>query len=135
APTAPMISSVCRTRFHPLSHHGNDMGRIERLVKIQTWHAERFANFVGKLAAIQDGDGTLLDHSLFLYGSNMSNSDRHNSFPLPNILVGGACGKVKGGRQIDLAPHTPLSNVLLTILNTVGVEQRTFGGSTGTISI
>jgi hypothetical protein len=121
--------------FHPLSHHANDLGRIERLVKIQTWHAERFAAFVGKLAAIQDGDGTLLDHSLFLYGSNMSNSDRHNSFPLPNILVGGACGQVKGGQHIDLAPHTSLSNVLLTILNIVGVEQKSFGGSTGTIAV
>jgi hypothetical protein len=121
--------------FHPLSHHANDMGRIERLVKIQTWHAERFAQFLGKLAATQDGDGTLLDHSIFLYGSNMSNSDKHNSYPLPNILVGGACGKVKGSQHIDLPPHTPLSNVLLTILNTVGVADKKFGASTGTIAV
>ena len=121
--------------FHPLSHHANDMGRLQRLVKIQTWHAERFAHFVDKLASIQDGDGTLLDHSIFLYGSNMSNSDRHNSYPLPNILVGGACGKVKGGQHIDLPPHTPLSNVLLTVLNTVGADDKKFGASTGTISI
>ncbi|MGH8327039.1 MAG: DUF1552 domain-containing protein, partial [Steroidobacteraceae bacterium] len=78
---------------------------------------------------------SILDHSLFLYGSNMSNSDKHNSFPLPNIIVGGACGKVKGGQQIDLPDRTPLSNVLLTILNTVGVDAKKFGGSTGTISI
>ncbi|HTV79211.1 MAG TPA: DUF1552 domain-containing protein [Steroidobacteraceae bacterium] len=121
--------------FHPLSHHANDMGRIQRLVKIQTWHAERFAKFLDKLAATPDGDGTLLDHSIFLYGSNMSNSDRHNSYPLPNILVGGACGKVKGGQHIDLPEHTPLSNVLLTILNTVGVDDKKFGGSTGTITV
>jgi len=121
--------------FHPLSHHANDVGRIERLVKIQTWHAQRFAQFLGKLAATQDGDGTLLDHSIFLYGSNMSNSDKHNSYPLPNILVGGACGKVKGSQHIDLPPHTPLSNVLLTILNTVGVDQQKFGASTGTIAV
>ena len=121
--------------FHPLSHHANDMGRIQRLVKIQTWHAERFAHFVDKLASIQDGDGTLLDHSIFLYGSNMSNSDRHNSYPLPNILVGGGCGKVKGGQHIELPPHTPLSNVLLTVLNTVGGDDKKFGASTGTISI
>ncbi|HEY1898737.1 MAG TPA: DUF1552 domain-containing protein [Steroidobacteraceae bacterium] len=121
--------------FHPLSHHANDMGRLQRLVKIQTWHAERFAQFLGKLAATQDGDGTLLDHSIFLYGSNMSNSDKHNSYPLPNILVGGACGKVKGSQHIELPPNTPLSNVLLTILNTVGVDDKKFGASTGTIAV
>ncbi|HEY4338962.1 MAG TPA: DUF1552 domain-containing protein [Steroidobacteraceae bacterium] len=121
--------------FHPLSHHANDMGRIQRLVKIQTWHAERFAQFLGKLAATPDGDGTLLDHSIFLYGSNMSNSDKHNSYPLPNILVGGACGKVKGSQHIDLPPHTPLSNVLLTVLNIVGAKDQKFGASTGTIAV
>jgi Protein of unknown function (DUF1552) len=121
--------------FHPLSHHANDIGRMQRLVKIQAWHTARFADFVHKMASTPDGDGTLLDHSLFLYGSNMSNSDRHNSYPLPNIIVGRACGRVKGGQQIDLPPHTTLSNVLLTILNTVGVEQKRFGSSTGTISI
>src|SRR6476660_7274938 len=68
--------------FHPLSHHANEVSRIEKLVKIQTWHLERFAAFVTKLAAVKEGDGTLLDHSMFLYGSNMSNSDRHNGHPL-----------------------------------------------------
>ncbi len=121
--------------FHPLSHHANDLERLRRLVKIQTWHAARFADFVGKLASVQDGDGTLLDHSIFLYGSNMSNSDKHDSYPLPNILVGGACGKHKGGRQIDLPPHTPLSNVLLTVLNLCGGEEKKFGASTGAIAV
>ena len=122
--------------FHPLSHHANDLERLHRLIKIETWHAERFAHFIDKLASTQDGDGTLLDHSIFLYGSNMSNSDKHDSYPLPNIIVGGACGKIKGGGQhIDLPPHTALSNLLLTILNTVGVDQKQFGSSTGTISI
>ena len=82
--------------FHPVSHHANDMGRLEKLVKIQTWHVERFAAFVGKLAAVPDGDGTLLDHSMFLYGSNMSNSDKHNGHPLPTILVGGGNGTLQG---------------------------------------
>ncbi|HTW38415.1 MAG TPA: DUF1552 domain-containing protein [Steroidobacteraceae bacterium] len=121
--------------FHPLSHHANDLGRIQKLIKVQTWHAERFADFLAKLAATPDGDGTLLDHSIFLYGSNMSNSDRHDSYPLPNILAGGACGKVKGGRHIELPPHTPLANVLLTILNVVGVDAQKFGGSTGPIAV
>ena len=68
--------------FHPLSHHANDRERLLKLVKIQRYHMERFADFVAKIAAIPDGDGTLLDNSLFMYGSNMSNSDRHNNYPL-----------------------------------------------------
>src|SRR4029434_2957524 len=73
--------------FHPVSHHANDLQRIEQLVKIQTWHMERFAEFLGKLAAVQDGEGTLLDNAMFLYGSNMSNSDLHNTYPLPTLLI------------------------------------------------
>src|SRR4051812_2696878 len=88
--------------FHPVSHHANDLSRIEKLIKIQTWHMERFAAFVKKLSAVPDGDGTLLDHSMFLYGSNMSNSDRHNGHPLPTVLVGGGNGKLRGGHHIDL---------------------------------
>src|SRR5215216_8132187 len=88
--------------FHPVSHHANDLSRIEKLTKIQTWHIERFAAFVKKLAAIPDGDGTLLDHSMFLYGSNMSNSDRHNGYPLPTILVGGGNGVLRGGQHLAL---------------------------------
>src|SRR5207253_1470638 len=74
--------------FHPTSHHANEIGRIEKLVKIQTWHMDKFAEFITNLAAVKEGEGTLLDTSLFLYGSNMSNSDRHNGHPLPTILVG-----------------------------------------------
>ncbi len=90
--------------FHPVSHHANDVTRLEKLAKIQTWHVERFAAFVKKLAAVKDGDGTLLDHALFLYGSNMSNSDKHNGHPLPTLLVGGGNGKVRGGQHIDAGP-------------------------------
>ena len=117
--------------FHPVSHHANDPSRIEKLVKIQTWHLERFSAFVKKLAAIQDGDGTLLDHAMFLYGSNMSNSDRHNGHPLPTILVGGGNGKLRGGRHIDPGQPTPISNVHLTILDKINARQETFGDSTG----
>ena len=120
--------------FHEVSHHANDMGRLEKLVKIQTWHAERFASFVGKLAAVADGDGTLLDHSLFLYGSNMSNSDKHNGHPLPTILVGGGNGTVKGGQHIELPSATPLANLHMTILEKAGTPQKTFGDSTGSIA-
>ena len=120
--------------FHPVSHHANDLGRIEKLVKIQTWHMDRFAEFLGKLAEVRDGEGTLLDNSIFLYGSNMSNSDRHNGHPLPTILVGGGGGKLTGGRHIELPEPTPLANLHLTILGKAGVEQKSFGDSTGTIA-
>jgi hypothetical protein len=95
---------------------------------------ERFAAFLGKLAAIPDGNGTLLDHSLFLYGSNMSNSDRHNGHPLPNILVGGGNGAHRGGQHIELDRPTSIANVHLTILDKIGAAQDSFGDSTGTIA-
>jgi hypothetical protein len=120
--------------FHPVSHHANDMGRLEKLIKIQTWHVERFAKFVASLAAVPDGDGTLLDHSLFLYGSNMSNSDKHNGHPLPTILVGGGNGTMRGGQHMELPSPTPLANLHMTILEKVGTPQKSFGDSTGTIA-
>jgi hypothetical protein len=120
--------------FHPVSHHANDLDRIEKLVKIQTWHMERFAAFLASIAAIPDGDGTLLDHSMFLYGSNMSNSDRHNGHPLPTILVGGGNGTLRGGQHIELPSPTPLANLHLTILEKVGAPRESFGDGTGTIA-
>ena len=120
--------------FHPVSHHANDLGRIEKLAKIQTWHMERFAAFLTKMASTPDGEGTLLDHAMFLYGSNMSNSDRHNGHPLPTILVGGGNGSLKGGQHLDLREPTPLANLHLTILEKAGIEEKAFGDSTGTIA-
>jgi len=120
--------------FHPLSHHANKLESLHKLVRIQRYHMERFADFLAKLDSIPDGEGTLLDNSLFLYGSNMSNSDRHNNYPLPNILVGGACGALNGGRHIDLPEHTTLSNLLLTVLNKAGLERTNFADSTGEIA-
>jgi hypothetical protein len=120
--------------FHPLSHHANDRERLLKLVRIQKYHVERFAAFVKKLADTPDGDGTLLDHSMFMYGSNMSNSDRHNNYPLPNILVGGANGRLKGGQHIDLPEHTALTNLLLTVLNKAGLDMQSFADSTGEIA-
>ena len=119
--------------FHPLSHHANDVERLEKLVKIQRYHVERFNDFIAKMAATPDGDGSLLDHSIFMYGSNMSNSDRHNNYPLPNILVGGGCGTIKGGQHIVLPEHTPIANLHLTVLNKVGIAQEKFADSTGLI--
>lgn len=120
--------------FHPLSHHANDPGKKEKLVRIQTFHTEVFAKFLTKLAAMPDGEGSILDNSLFLYGSNMSNSDRHNQFPLPTALVGGACGKLKGGQHLRYPDHTPLANVLATMLDRSGVPENKLGDSTGPLA-
>jgi len=121
--------------FHPMSHHANDLERLNKLAKIQTWHVEKFAEFLVKMAGTPDGQGTLLDHSIFMYGSNMSNSDLHNNYPEPNILVGGGNGKMKlGGQHLALPEKTPIANLHLTLLQKVGVERGQFGDSTGTIS-
>ena len=95
---------------------------------------QRFADFVDKLAKTPDGEGSLLDHSLLMYGSNMSNSDRHNNYPLPNILVGGACGALKGGQHITLPEYTTFSNLHLTVVNKAGLEMKSIGDSTGEIA-
>ena len=116
--------------FHPLSHHNNEPAKMDRLVKVQTYHTQVFAKFLDKLAKMPDGDGTMLDHSLFLYGSNMSNSNAHNHYPLPTSIVGG-WKTVKGGQHIVPAEHTPLSNVLLTMLDRAGIPQDKIGDSTG----
>ena len=121
--------------FHPVSHHANDLERINKLVKIQTWHVQKFSEFVSKMAATPDGDGTLLDHSIFMYGSNMSNSDLHNNYPVPNILVGGGNGRVKiAGQHIALPERTPIANLHLTILQKAGIERDKVADSTGVIA-
>ena len=121
--------------FHPVSHHANDLTRIEKLAKIQTWHLEQFAGFVKKMAETPDGQGSLLDHSILMYGSNMSNSDRHDNYPEPNIVVGGGNGKMRlGGQHLVLPERTPIANLHLTLLQKVGVERGAFGDSTGTIA-
>jgi hypothetical protein len=121
--------------FHPVSHHANDIDRINKLVKIQTWHVEKFSEFVKKMAETPDGQGSLLDHSIFMYGSNMSNSDLHNNYPEPNILVGGGAGKMKlVGQHLLLPERTPIANLHLTLLQKVGLQRDKFGDSTGTIA-
>jgi hypothetical protein len=121
--------------FHPISHHANELPKIEQVVKIQTWHMDRFAAFLKRMAETNEGDGSLLDHSIFLYGSNMGNSDKHSNWPIPTVIVGGGNGRMKlGGQHIDLQQRTPLANVHLTLLDKFGIEQRSFADSTGLIS-
>jgi len=120
--------------FHPTSHHTNNPERIADLTRIQHYHMEHFARFVQKLADTPDGDGSILDHSLFLYGSNMGNSNQHDNYPLPEILVGGASGAHVGGKNVIPAERTPLANIHMTMLDKLGIPQESFGNSTGIIS-
>ena len=117
--------------FHPLSHHGENEANKEKLARVQAWHTERFARFVGTLAAMPDGDGSMLDHAILLYGSNMSNSNEHDNDPLPSVLVGAGYGRVRGGRHLAYPQDTPLANLLLTILDRAGIEADAIGNSTG----
>jgi hypothetical protein len=120
--------------FHPLSHHQNDPGKIDRLAKIQTYHTTLFASFVKRLAETKDGDGTLLDHSIILFGSNMSNSDLHNNDPLPSALLGRGYGRIKGGQHLHYTQDTPHANLLLTMLDRAGIEMPALGNSSGTLA-
>jgi hypothetical protein len=116
--------------FHAVSHHANDPVKKDKLVKIQNYHTKVLAKFLTKLQNTPDGEGSLLDHSIILYGSNMSNSDRHNQFPLPTAFIGGGCGKLKGGQHLRYPDHTPLANALLTMLDRAGVPVEKVGDST-----
>ena len=120
--------------FHPASHHQNDPARLENLNKITTYHVELLSHFLARLKATPDGDGTLLDHSLILYGSGMSNSNVHNHSPLPVLVAGGAAGRMKGGRHLKYPEETPMANLLLSILNKSGVQQESVGDSTGQLT-
>jgi len=120
--------------FHPASHHQNSATRLEVLQRINQHHVSLVAHFLDRLKATPDGDGTLLDHSLVLYGSAMSNSNVHNHAPLPVLVAGGAGGRMKGGRHLSYPEGTPMSNLLLTILDKAGVAQEKVGDSTGLLT-
>ncbi|HEY7388027.1 MAG TPA: DUF1552 domain-containing protein [Bryobacteraceae bacterium] len=130
--TFPMLN--LSEPFHPASHHQNNPARLENLTKINTYHVSLLAHFLERLRSTRDADGTLLDHSLVLYGSGMSNSNIHNHSPLPVLVAGGAAGKMKGGRHLKYPENTPMSNLLLTILDKAGVHQDSVGDSTGLLS-
>jgi len=116
---------------HPLTHHQNDPVKMEKCTRIQRHHIELFTEYLGKLRNTPDGDGSLLDHVILLYGSGISNSDRHSHGPLPTFLVGGGAGTLKGGRHLIYPEHTPLTNLQLTLLNKLGVPAEKLGDSTG----
>jgi len=119
---------------HAISHHQNRAEKMEKNVKIQTYNISQFGYFLDKLKNTPDGDGSLLDHAALLYGSNMSNSNAHDHYPLPNLVVGGAVGRMQGGRHLKYADHTPMTNLLVTMLDKVGVTQESLGDSSGLLS-
>ena len=117
--------------FHPLSHHGEDPEKIQRLLKVQVYHSERMAKFVQRLQGIADGERTLLDNVAILYGSNMANSDRHDADPVPSALIGHGAGTIKGNQHLHYPKDTPHANLLVTLAQRVGVPVEKFADSTG----
>ena len=117
---------------HPVSHHGKNPDKLAKLAKINEFHVSLFAEFLEKMAATKEGNGSLLDHSLYLYGSGMGDSDAHDHTDLPIIVAGGAAGNMQGGRHIKYPKHTPMANLHLTLLNKMGIEMDSFSDSDGT---
>jgi len=121
--------------FHGVSHHGEDPRQIALLSKINQYHVKMLAFLIERLATTKDGDGTLLDHSLVLYGSNMGNSNQHVHYDVPHVLVGGLNGRVKGNRHIAYPTKTvPTGNLLLTVLDKFGISQDSIGDSEGKLA-
>ena len=118
---------------HPTSHHGKDPEKLEKIAKINQFHVSLFAEFLEKLAATPEAGGTLLDHSLLLYGSGMGDPDAHDHSNLPIIVAGGAAGMMRGGRHIRYKDATPLANLHLTLLNKAGVPLESFADSNGVV--
>ena len=116
---------------HPLSHHSNEPAKLERLHRINELHVQQFAHLARKLAALPEGDGTMLDHSVLLYGSGISDSNTHHYDDLPLAVVGGTAAGIRSGRYLRVPKGTPLANLHLTLLDRVGVRVERLGDSTG----
>jgi hypothetical protein len=120
---------------HPLSHHGDVPALIEHMSKINRYHTELFAKYLAKLRATPDGDGSLLDHMTILYGSGISNSNRHSGDNLPLLVVGGGAGRLKGGRHLTYSDNPTMGNLLVTLMDKLDVPVEKIGGSTGRLPI
>ena len=120
---------------HSMSHHGNNEEKVANLVKLNTYHVSLFAKFLAKLESTQDGDGSLLDHSIILWGSGMSESNNHSRLDLPTLLVGGGAGVMKGNRHIKASRETPMANLMLALTDKFGLETEKFGISTGRVEL
>ena len=119
---------------HPLSHHGGDPEKMEKCATIQRYHIELFAKYLDKLGNTPDGEGSLLDNMILIYGGGISNSDRHTHGPLPTLVLGGGAGTLKGGKHIVCPEHTPLTNLQLTLLDKLGVPTEKLGDSSGQLN-
>src|SRR5688572_26756918 len=120
---------------HPLSHHNNIPGLIAQMSKINRYHAQLFSQYLAKLRATPDGEGSLLDHVTILYGSGISNSTRHSGDNLPLLLVGGGAGRLKGDRHLTYSDKPPMANLLVTLMDKMGVPVERLGGSTGRLPL
>ena len=121
--------------FHGGSHHQEDPVQVQRYAELNRYHVSTLAYFAEKLRSIPEGDGTLLDHSLIMYGTNMGNSNQHQHFDVPHILVGGANGRLKGGRHVAYERKTVTTgNLLLSVLDMYGIHQDSQGDSTGRLT-
>jgi hypothetical protein len=120
---------------HIVSHHGNVPDTIRKYAKINAYHLSLFGDFVEKLKGTPDGDGTLLDHSLVMYGSGMGNGDKHDQNRIPIVLAGAAAGRLKGGRHIAAADPTPLANLIVGLGEVAGLEIGPIDNATGTVSL
>jgi hypothetical protein len=116
---------------HPLSHHQGDKEKISKCIKVNLFHMQMFAYFVEKLRATPDGDGSLLDHSVLMYGGGISDGNQHSHLNLPMLLIGGGSGQLKGGRHIRYPQNTPLANLHVSVLDKLGVPTGSFGDSNG----
>ena len=120
---------------HGLSHHQDNPNQLAKYARLNTYQTELFAWFLEKLRSTPDGDGTLLDHSLFMYGAGLSNPNLHAHYDLPLAVVGGGAGRLTGGRHVVFRSETPMTNLLLSLLDKVGVHAETLGDSTGKLPI
>ena len=120
---------------HPLTHHQNDPEKIAKVIRINIFHAKMFAYYLEKMRSTPDGDGSLLDHSMILYGGGISDGNQHLHGNLPTLLVGGAAGQLKGGRHIRFPQDTPMTNLYMTMLDKLGIPVERFGDSTGKVDL
>jgi hypothetical protein len=127
--------STVRDAFHILSHHSNIKENIDRFAVLNRYHVGLLAYFLNKLKSTPDGDGTLLDHAVVLYGSGLGDGNQHDHRDLPVVLAGGSSGRLKGGRHVNNPKDTPMSNLLLAVLDLFDVSVDKFGDSNGKVAI
>jgi hypothetical protein len=120
---------------HPLTHHKNNPELIEKVIRINEYHTTQLASWLGRLRATPDGDGSLLDHSMIVYGSGISDGNRHLHDNLPTLLIGHGGGPLRSGRRITFRRETPMANLHLTLMDRMGVHVENFGDASGRLDL